>query len=72
MECVKFLNSSSLIEMERWQPTVSCWRLAEKTIKPFLDMTARGAGAKIEISVLIIRKINMYASPWKESYLGNN
>lgn len=29
MECVKCLNSSSLIEMERWQPTVSCWRLAE-------------------------------------------
>lgn len=58
--------------MERWQPTVSCWRLAEKTIKPFLDMIARGAGAKIEISGLIIRKINMYASPWKESYLGNN
>lgn len=72
MESVKCLNSSSLIEMERWQPTVSCWRLAEKTIKPFLDMIARGAGAKIEISALIIREINMYASPWKEGYLGNN
>lgn len=75
MECVKCLNSSSLIEMERWQPTVSCWRLAEgkkKMIRPFLDMIARGAGAKIEISALITCEINMYASPRKEGYLGNN